>query len=201
MAAQYPVTFEVSRPERFERLQVLIRIVAYFLLSLVMSLAYWGLPIVAAIWSSQKGSQRFLEEDGPKITSWLRWITALTAYTYMLTDRFPSEDDPSVRYEVQPAGSPNVGSALLRLIFSIPSLIVLGVLLWVSSIIWLISAVMVLIQESYPEGLYDFQCGVVRWQARLLAYHASLVGEYPPFAFDTGPQLAAEPGAPAPPVP
>jgi len=197
MAAEYPVTFEVSRPEKFERPQVFIRIVAYFLLGLITGLAYWGLPIIAAIWTSQKGSQKFLEEDGPKITGWLRWITALTAYTYMLTDRFPSDEDKTVRFEVQPIGSPTIGSALLRLIMSIPSLIVLSILLWVSSIIWLIAAVMVLIRETYPEGLYDFQCGVVRWQARLLGYHASLVDAYPPFAFDTGPQIAVEPGAPA----
>jgi hypothetical protein len=197
--ADYPVTFEVTRPEKFERPQVFIRIVAYFLLSLVMSLAYWGLPIVAAIWASQKGSQRYLEEDGPKITGWLRWMTALSAYVYMLTDRFPSDEDTSVRYEVRPSGSPSVGSALLRLIMSIPSLIVFSILNWVAGIIWIIAAVMVLVQETYPQGLYDFQCGVVRWQARLVAYHASLVGEYPPFAFDTGPQAAA-PSSPSAPT-
>jgi Domain of unknown function (DUF4389) len=196
--ADYPVVFEVTRPAKFERPQVFIRIVAYFLLGLVMSLAYWGLPIIAAIWSSQKGSQRFLEEDGPKITGWLRWISALTAYTYLLTDRFPSDEDPSARFEVQPSGSPSVGSALLRLITSIPSLIVLSILNWVAGIIWLIGAVMILVQESYPESLYDFQCGVVRWQARLLAYHSSLVGEYPPFAFDMGPRSSSPPAAAAP---
>jgi hypothetical protein len=200
--ADYPVVFDVSRPEKFERPQVLIRIVAYFLLGLVTSLAYWGLPIIAAIWVSQKGSQQYLDEDGAKVTGWLRWMTALTAYTYALTDRFPSEDDPSVRYEVQPTGTPTLGSALLRLIFSIPSLIVLGILYWVAGIIWLIAAVMILIQETYPEGLYDFQCAVVRWQARLIAYHASLVDEYPPFAFDMGPQTTPPtPSAPtAPPA-
>jgi hypothetical protein len=26
---------------------------------------------------------------------------------------------------------------------------------------------------------------VLRWETRLVAYHASLVDEYPPFAFDT----------------
>jgi len=196
--ADYPVTFEVAPPARFERPQVFIRIVAYLLLGLVMSLAYWGLPIIAAIWSSQKGSQRFLEEDGPKITGWLRWTTALTAYTYMLTDRFPSDEDTSVRFEIQPSGSPNVGSALLRLITSIPSMFVFAILNWVAGIVWLIGAVMILIQESYPESLYDFQCGVVRWQARLLAYHASLVDAYPPFAFDMGPQSATPPAAAAP---
>jgi hypothetical protein len=192
------VTFEVTQPQKFERPQVFIRIVAYFLLSLIMSLAYWGLPIVAAIWASQKGSQRYLEEDGPKVTGWLRWMTALSAYVYMLTDRFPSDEDASVRYEVQPTGSPNVGSALLRLITSIPSLIVFSILNWVAGIIWIIAAVMILIQETYPQGLYDFQCGVVRWQARLIAYHASLVDEYPPFAFDMGSQSAAPPTPSAP---
>ena len=198
--ADYPVTFEVTQPPKFERPQVFIRIVAYFVLSLVLSLAYWGLPIVAAIWSSQKGSQRYLEEDGPKVTGWLRWMTALTAYVYMLTDRFPSEEDTSIRYEVQRTGSPSVGSALLRLIMSIPSLIVFGILQWVAGIIWFIAAVMILIQETYPQGLYDFQCGVVRWQARLVAYHASLVDEYPPFAFDMGSQSTAPPTPSAPPA-
>jgi len=196
--ADYPVTFEITRPPKFERPQVFIRIVVYFLLSIVMSLAYWGLPIVAAIWASQKGSQRYLEEDGPKVTGWLRWMTALSAYVYMLTDRFPSDEDTSVRYEVQPSGSPSVGSALLRLITSIPSALVFGILQWVATIVWIIAAVQVLLQETYSPGLYDFQCGVVRWQARLIAYHASLVGEYPPFAFDTGARPAAPPSPSAP---
>jgi hypothetical protein len=191
--ADYPVIFEVTRPEKFERVQVLIRILGYILLSLVMSLVYWGLPIVAAIWVSQKGSQRYLDEDGPKVTGWLRWTTALTGFTYFLTDTFPSDEDTSVRYEVQPTGTPSVGGAILRLITSIPHLIVLGILYWVAGIIWLIAAVMVLVQEDYPQGLYDFMCGVVRWQARVLAYHASLVDAYPPFAFDMGPRETTTP--------
>src|SRR5438132_11109467 len=186
--ADYPVTFEVTRPAKFERPQVLIRIVAYFLLSLVLSLVYWALPIVVAIWASQKGSQRFLDEDGPKITGWLRWTTALSAYVYMLTDRFPSDEETSVRYDVQLSGTPSIGSALLRLITSIPSWIVLGILNCVATIIWFVAAVMVLVQETYPGGLYDFQCGVVRLQARPLAYSAPLVDAYPPFAFCIGAQ-------------
>jgi len=68
--------------------------------------------------------------------------------------------------------------------------LVLGLLGIVSGIVWIIAAVMVLIQESYPDGLYNFQRGVLRWEARLLGYHASLVHEYPPFALDTGPEPA-----------
>ena len=191
MATAYAVTFDATRPQKFERPQVFLRIIVYFVLSFVTSVAYLGLPVIAAIWISQKGSEKFIAEDGPRIKGWLRWIVALYAYLYMLTDRFPSSSaEEDITFDLQPGGAPTVGSALLRLIYSIPSALVVGVLVWVASVIWLIASVMVLMQETYPDGLYDFQRGVVRWQARLLAYHASLVGEYPPFAFDTGPEPA-----------
>jgi len=35
-------------------------------------------------------------------------------------------------------------------------------------------------------GLYAFQCGVLRWRARLFTTHASLVETHPPCAFDGG---------------
>ena len=191
MATAYAVTFDATRPQKFERPQVFLRIIVYFVLSFVTSVAYLGLPVIAAIWISQKGSEKFIAEDGPRIKGWLRWIVALYAYLYMLTDRFPSSSaEEDIKFDLQPGGAPTVGSALLRLIYSIPSALVAGALVWVASVIWLIASVMVLMQETYPDGLYDFQRGAVRWQARLLAYHASLVGEYHPFAFDTGPEPA-----------
>ena len=47
------------------------------------------------------------------------------------------------------------------------------------------------VDEKWGRGLYDFQRGITRLAARLVAYHASLVQEYPPFAFDMGPEDAA----------
>ena len=198
MATAYPVTFDVDRPEKFERPQVFLRILVAVILSIlggalgwIFGLVYLGLPVVAAIFVSQKGGEKYLAEDGPRVTGWLRWIVAFYAYLGILTDRFPSEKpEELVRLEVQTGGTPTVGSALLRLIYSIPSAIVLSVLSIVSAVIWLIAAVMVLIQENYPEGLYDFQRGILRWEARLLGYHASLVEQYPPFALDTEPEPA-----------
>jgi hypothetical protein len=57
-----------------------------------------------------------------------------------------------------------------------------------STIVWVIAAIWVLIAETYPESLYGFQRGIVRWTARLLAYLASLVDTYPPFSLETGPE-------------
>ena len=194
MAADYPVSFDVARPEKFERPHLALRIVVVVILSLlagaigwILGLVFLVFPALAAIFISQKGPEKFLEEDGPRMTGWLRWVLALYAYLGILTDRFPSEKpEEIVRFEVQTGGSPTVGSALLRLIYSIPSAFVLALLGFVAGIVWIIAAVMVLVQENYADGLYDFQRGVLRWEARLLAYHSSLVEQYPPFALDTG---------------
>ena len=190
----YPVTFDVvARPEKFQRPQVLIAILVAIVLGVVMWLAYVVFPIMAAIWISQKGSEKYLDEDGPKMTGWLRSIVTYYAYVFFLIGRLPSEGvEEQVKFEVQRGGSPSVGSALLRWIYSIPSWIVLSVLGWVAGILWLVAAVQVLIQENYSEGIYNYFRGYIRWQARLLGYHVSLVEQYPPFALDM------EPGGTAP---
>ena len=198
MATSYPVTFDVDRPEKFERPQVFLRILVAVILSIlggalgwIFGLVYLVLPVVAAIFVSQKGGEKYLAEDGPRVTGWLRWIVSFYAYLGILTDRFPTEKpEEIVQFEVQTSGTPTVGSALLRLIYSIPSALVLSILAIVSAVIWLIAAVMVLVQENYADGLYNFQRGILRWEARLLGYHASLVEQYPPFALDTEPEAA-----------
>jgi hypothetical protein len=194
----YPVTFNIARPEKFERPQVVLRLLVLLILAIlagaigwIFGLAYLLLPVIAAIFISQKGAEKYLEDDGPRVSTWLRWLLALYSYLLILTDRFPSEQPQEiVSFEVKAGGSPTVGSALLRLIYSIPHALVLSLLAIVSVIIWAIAVVMILVQENYPEGLYNFQLGVMRWEARLLGYHASLVEQYPPFALDTGPQGA-----------
>ena len=123
------------------------------------------------------------------MTGWLRWLIAIYAYLAFVVDGFPREKpEEIVHFEVKTEGTPTVGSALLRLIYSIPSAFVLFIIGIVSAVVWIIAAVMILIQERYSEGLYNFQCGVVRWETRLLGYHGSLVDRYPPFAPDTRPE-------------
>jgi hypothetical protein len=202
--ADYPALFDVSRPEKFERPHVFLRLLIVIVLSIlagaigwIFGLAYLIVPIAAAIMISGKGGAKYLEDDSPRMTNALRWLLAAYAYLGILTDKVPTEKpEDIVRFEVKPGGSPTVGSALLRLIMSIPSAFVLALLGIVSGIILIIAAIMVLIQENYPEGMYNFQRGILRWEARLLAYHASLVDVYPPFGLDTGP--AEAPSAPEP---
>jgi hypothetical protein len=122
----------------------------------------------------QKSGQRYLDENGPMLTRVFTWILGVIAYLAMLTDRLPTRDEQRVRFEVERSGSPTVGSTLLRILYSIPSLIVLAILVFVGAFVWLLAVVLVLVNERYPESAWRFLCGLVRWEAYLFAYLASL---------------------------
>lgn len=193
----FPVTLDVERPPVFQRAHVFLRVGLLVVIGWIghpIGLLWLGLPLVAAILVSQKGGQRYLDEDAATVTRVLNWILDLVAYLALLTDRLPGRGEHSVRFQVDRSGSPTVGSALLRILYAIPSLIVLAILTFVGAIVWVIAVVLVLVREKYPESLWRFLLGIVRWEACLLAYLVSLVDRYPPFALETG---SVSPAAPA----
>lgn len=147
---------------------------------------YGSLPVIAAIAVSSLGGEGYATTVGPKLWRVVVWLLQFWAYMALLTDRFPTGDDDPVRIEIQFTGKPTIGATLTRLATSIPSGLVLTLLWCVSSVLWSIAAIVVLLNGSMPEVILAFQRGVLRWQSRLVAYHASLVEDYPPFSFETG---------------
>jgi uncharacterized protein DUF4389 len=183
------IGFDLERPPAFRREHVLLRIALLVVIGWIghpLGLLWVGIPVVAAILVARKGAQRYLDEDGPTVTRVLNWILDVTAYVALLTDRLPGPGEHPVRFEVERSGVPTTGSAVLRILYVIPSLIVFAFLMLVGAIVWVIALVGVLVNERYPAGLWRFQRGLLRWEARLLAYLASLVDQYPPFRLETG---------------
>jgi hypothetical protein len=197
-AMAFPVTIDVERPPVFQRAHVFLRVGLLVVIGWIghpIGLHWLGVPVVAAILVSQKGGQRYLDEDGLKVTHALNWILDLVAYLTMLTDQLPGRGEHQVRFQVDRSGSPTVGSALLRILYAIPSLLVLAIPTFVGAIVWLIAVFLVLVHERYPDGLWRFLRAIVRWEACLLAYLASLVDRYPPFALETGSLSPAAPSS------
>lgn len=194
----YPVQIEVISPARFDRVQLALRLAIALALGWVGVSAGWlgcalflALPVIAAVVISTRGAQAYLADTGPKLWRIVSWLLALSAYMLLLTDRFPAGEPTGVQIQIRPDGQPTTSSALLRLITSLPSAVVLALLGFVSSVLFVIGAILVLIDERVPAGILGFQRGVLRWQARLAGYHASLVDDYPPFSFEADP---AQPG-------
>jgi hypothetical protein len=195
----YPVQVEVTSPLRFDRVQLALRVVLAIALGWVGVSAGWlgctlflALPVIAAVLISTRGAQAYLDDTGLALWRAVSWLLAFSAYMLLLVDRFPTGEPTGVEVQLQPDGHATTGSALLRLITSIPSGLVLAILGCVSSVLLVAGAVMILVDRRVPHGILGFQRGVLRWQARLLAYHASLIDEYPPFSFEVAAPARSE---------
>jgi uncharacterized protein DUF4389 len=192
MTREHPVQVEVISPQQFDRAQLLLRIALAIVLGVVgitggwlMWLIYLALPVIVSIAVSSTSPERFADEVAPALWRLSSWLVQLSAYMMLLVDRFPTGAETGVHAEWRFTGTPTTGSALLRLLTSIPSGVVLAILSIVSHILWLVAAVFVVASRTIPPAILGYQRGILRWQARLLAYHASLVEEYPPFTLDT----------------
>lgn len=184
-----PIVVEVHSPAKLERIQLLLRVLLVIMLGWLGFTAGWlvwalylFLPVIAALAVSL---DRFRSTVAPREVTALSWLLQLSAYMMLLTDRFPAGDD-TVRIEMPVRAYPTVKSSLWRLVSSLPSGALLIVMWFVSAVLWLAAAVAVLVGASIPASINGFQRGVLRWQARLVAYHASLVDDYPPVELATG---------------
>ena len=72
----------------------------------------------------------------------------------------------------------------LRLIYAIPQALVLLFLGIAWAIMVIIGWFAILFTGRYPEGLYTFGVGYLRWSLRVEAYVLLLRDEYPPFSLD-----------------
>ncbi len=203
----YPVSFDIETPEEFDKAQVVLRVLIVIVFSvlqignIVFGAAYLVLPVVVAVLVSQKGAEQYLADSETGVTKWLRYILGFYSYMALATDKLPTSAPVEVvDLQVRTNGEPTVGSALIRIILAIPHAFVLGLLGIVFAIVWVISAVSILINGSYPQWAASFIKGYLRWIARLMAYMASLVDEYPPFSFQNGGDAAPEAGGTEPPA-
>jgi hypothetical protein len=180
----HPVQFHVEG-SRMDRVHVAIRLVILAALAAIgCSSVYWllylVLPLVAALLVSRDGPGRYLTEDAPRIVRTLRWLSGAYAYLWLLTDRIPmAEASGPVELTVEVGGRPTAASALVRLLTSLPALLLLAVLSMVAAFTWILGAVAILATRRMPEAFADFLSLKLRYQFRIVAYHLSLVDAYP----------------------
>jgi hypothetical protein len=193
----YPVRYSVTQPERFTRLQLLIRVVAFIALGAlglsfgsVFAFAFLALPVFAAsrlAFRDDAGS--YLAEDGPRVVEALHWFAAVCAWAGLISETLPGHQPAeTVRLRVErTAVRPTSTTAISRALVGLPSALVLMLLYCIGGFVWLWAALSILFTERVGRGAFEYLVGLQRWTVRLLAYQASLVDEYPPFSFSDTP--------------
>jgi hypothetical protein len=183
----HPVRFRVEAAPERQRIHVAIRLALLLAIgvlgySSIGWLLYLCVPAVAALLIAQKGGARYLGDSGPGLVRALGWLSAACAYLWLLTDEFPSAGPGHpVELEVDLTAPPTAGAALLRLLYSLPALLLLSLLTFVLGFVWLIGAIWILAVRRLPGPLDDFMALTLRFQVRIAAYHLALVDRYPTF--------------------
>jgi Domain of unknown function (DUF4389) len=86
-----------------------------------------------------------------------------------------------VSFEADYAEQRNRLTAFFRLILAIPVVIVLALYGIVATVAVVIAWFVIVVTARYPQGLYDFVAGYLRFLARVTAYSTLLCDPYPPF--------------------
>jgi hypothetical protein len=116
---------------------------------------------------------------------YLRWRARALAYEALLRDEYPPFGDADYPVEAtfpSVAEGRNRWTVGFRFILIIPQIIVLSFML----IAWAITAIIgwfaTLFTAHFPDGLWKFGEGVLRWLLRVESYWLLLHDDYPPFS-------------------
>jgi hypothetical protein len=74
-----------------------------------------------------------------------------------------------------------------NLILAIPHFVILLVLSLVLNVVTIIAWFAILFTGNYPQGLFDFSAGILRYQWRVLTFYFFMREPYPAFGVPTGP--------------
>jgi Domain of unknown function (DUF4389) len=115
----------------------------------------------------------------------MRWRVRALAYVMLLEDEYPPFGDAPYPASIEigdPAGPRDRLTVALRLFMVIPHAVVLSFVVAAWCLATIAAWFVILFSGAYPEGLYEFGAGALRWVLRVEAYLLLLVDEYPPFS-------------------
>lgn len=206
-AGSYPARLEVEYPERLDRLTTFFRLAwtlpILFILTLLTGsgggtlvtdtgeeLATSGSGLAGGLFVATMLMIVFRQKY-PRwwfdfVRELARFGTRVGAYLGLLTDRYPSTDEPQgVHLDIQYPDTPNELNRWLPLVkwfLAIPHYVVLGVLVVGALAVTVIAWFAIMFTGRYPRALFDYVVGVGRWVLRVQAYAFFLVTDaYPPF--------------------
>jgi len=116
---------------------------------------------------------------------YLRWRVRAIAYIALLRDEYPpfGDDEYPAQLRIDPSpASRNRLTVAFRVFLALPHIIVLWLLGFAWGFATLVAWVSILFTGRYPERLYRFSVGMLRWNARVEAYLLLLYDQYPPFS-------------------
>ena len=205
MGNDYPLTFSVNYPDRdLNRLTTFFRIFTVIPIAIILAVvshvtlgdaAGEAAPYVTAggfIFLAPLLMLLFRKKYPAWWAEWnrelLRFGNRVYIYALLMDDTYPSTDEQqAVRLDFpNPDGERlNRGLPLVKWFLAIPHYILLFFLHIASFFVTIYAWFAILFTGRYPESLFRFVEGVIRWHNRVVAYALLLVTDrYPPFSLE-----------------
>jgi hypothetical protein len=179
-----PVLVAFARPAPQSRLTVAFRI----FMAIPQLIVLWLLGIAAIVitiigWFGALFTGRLPVFAADFLTGYLRWLSRVYAYNYLLTDVYPpftlDDADYPIRLAVMP-GPLNRLAVLFRFFLLIPCWIVQAVVTYGALTIFLfVTWLIVLVKGQMPDAIYQGLAAVLRYQVRTLGFAVMLTSAYP----------------------
>jgi hypothetical protein len=206
----YPVTLDIDHPNRqLNRLSTFFRAFTVIPIAIVIgvitgistgtgeagehtqTLVLGGtgllfLPVLLMVLFRQKYPRWWFDWN----LSLQRFGNRIAAYALLMDDHYPSTDEEQAVHLSYPYPDAKEdlgrGMPLIKWFLAIPHFVVLF-FLWIGVFFAVVAAwFAILFTGRYPEGLFTFVEGVLRWHNRVMGYAFALVTDrYPPFRLAT----------------
>jgi roadblock/LC7 domain-containing protein len=190
-AAPYPVRVEAERQPEYNRFLPLVKwllAIPHYIVLFFLLIGVFFAKIVAFF--AVLITRRYPEGIFNFVSGTLAWAWNVTAYVYLLTDRYPPfalERDPTypARLEIDyPADGVDRWRPLVHWILIIPFAIIAGVLSYLAAVVAFIGVFVILFTKNLPEGMFKLILIPYRWQFRSGTYALFMVTRYPPFEWE-----------------
>jgi hypothetical protein len=183
----YPMTFDVEYPQELSRWLIFVK----WLLVIPHGLILYALGLVSGIaifiaWFAILFTRRFPRGLFDFVVNVNRWGLNVAAYVLLMRDDYPpfswEKGKYAVTYDVEYPEQLSRWLIFVKWLLIIPHIIVLYVLFLAYYVTLLIAWFAILFTKRYPQGLFRFGVGVLRWGSRINVYSNLLRDDYPPFS-------------------
>src|SRR6516164_3961643 len=179
----YPVQFSVDYPDRpLNRLSTAFRAILVIPIATLLGALSGGVlffaPLLMILF--RRKYPRWWFDWNLELQ---RFTNRVTVYLSLMDDRYPSTDDhQSVHLDYSYPEQLNRWLPLIKWLLAIPHYIVLFFLDLASFFVVIVAWFAILFTGRYPQGMFGFVEGVIRWNVRVTAYTLTLVTDrYPPY--------------------
>ena len=183
----YPVTFDVEYPAELSRWLIFVKwllSIPHYIIIYFLQLAQFVVLFIAffAILFTKKYPQGLFDF----VVGVSRWNANYYVYILLLRDEYPPFSMDAGKYpvsfDVEYPIELSRWLIFVKWLLIIPNALVLLVFMIAAYLVTLAAFFIILFTKKYPESLFTFVVGALRWSQRVTAYVMLMRDEYPPFS-------------------